>query len=96
MSLAQETLGDRLVSLGKRDENEARVIFRGIAHGIEYLHSALHVANRDLKCQNIPLDRCNHAKTADFGCAHVLDNVDALNALKQYCLELTSKDGIHR
>jgi serine/threonine protein kinase len=85
MSLAQETLGDHLVSLGKRDENEARVIFRGIAHGIEYLHSALHFAHRDLKCQNILPDRYNHAKTADFGCAHVLDKVGALTALKQYC-----------
>jgi serine/threonine protein kinase len=81
MSLAVEPLGNHLDRLGERDEQQARVIFRGIAHGMEYIHS-LHVAHRDLKCENILLDRYNHVKIADFGCAHISDKIGALTALQ--------------
>jgi serine/threonine protein kinase len=80
MSLAEEHLGNHLDRLGVRSEQQARVIFRGIAHGMEYIHS-LHVAHRDLKCENILLDRYNHVKIADLGCAHMSDKVGTLTAL---------------
>ena len=80
MSLAEEHLGNHLDRLGVRSEQQARVIFRGIAHGMEYIHS-LHVAHRDLKCENILLDRYNHVKIADLACAHMSDKVGTLTAL---------------
>jgi serine/threonine protein kinase len=49
-------------------EDSARVFFKEILLGLEYLH-ALDFAHRDIKPENVLIDDCGHARLTDFGLA---------------------------
>ncbi|CAB3372690.1 Hypothetical predicted protein [Cloeon dipterum] len=57
---------DFLVNHGKMAEPEARRIFHQIVAAVHYLHEN-HVVHRDLKAENLLLDKNNDIKLADFG-----------------------------
>jgi serine/threonine protein kinase len=46
----------------------AKQMFYELASAVQYIHS-LHITHRDLKCENLLLDRDGHIKLADFGFA---------------------------
>lgn len=48
--------------------NLAKRMFNELAHALKYCHG-LQLAHRDLKCENILLDKHHHVKLADFGFA---------------------------
>lgn len=52
-------------------------MFSELAQAIKYCHSK-QITHRDLKCENILLDKGLHVKLADFGfgrnCGIILDN----------------------
>ena len=52
-------------------ENDARRLFRQIISGIEYCHQNL-VAHRDLKLENILVDRQGNIKIVDFGLSNFM------------------------
>lgn len=61
--------GDLLDYIKKRGalaNNIARRMFNELAQAIKYCH-AMQIAHRDLKCENILLDKNYHVKLADFG-----------------------------
>lgn len=41
-------------------------MFYELASAVRYIHS-MHITHRDLKCENLLLDRNEHIKLADFG-----------------------------
>jgi len=51
---------------GALDERRSRRMLSQITSAIEYLH-ARNIVHRDLKCENILLDRNNNIKVSDFG-----------------------------
>lgn len=53
---------------GPMTEANARQIFTGTASGLAHIHSH-GIVHRDMKAENILLDRDNHAVVADFGLA---------------------------
>lgn len=54
---------------GRFREPEAKIIFRQILDGLEYIHSK-NLAHRDLKPENILMTCDNQAKIGDFGFCH--------------------------
>jgi serine/threonine-protein kinase len=68
--VAGETLGDRLRRRGKMPPWEAARILRDVAWALAHAH-AQGVVHRDIKPDNILLDRDDRALVADFGIAHL-------------------------
>ena len=71
-------------------ERQAKIWFRQMVQGLQYLHS-LNIAHRDLKCENILLSRHWNVKLADFGFARFCVDTDGNclcfpNLLTQCCL----------
>jgi serine/threonine protein kinase len=56
-------------------EGEAKKFFRQIAHAVEHCHLN-GVVHRDLKCENLMLDRNKNIKICDFGFAAVVTDAD--------------------
>ncbi|TKR59611.1 hypothetical protein L596_029256 [Steinernema carpocapsae] len=66
--------GDLLGRIEKKkriDEIEGRFLFRQLIEGLRYLES-IHVVHRDIKCENLFLDRFDNLKIGDFGFATFL------------------------
>jgi len=66
----------------KFSEATAKFYLAEIILAIEYLHS-LDIVYRDIKPENILLDRIGHVKLADFGLAK--ENVNPLNPAMSFC-----------
>lgn len=58
---------------GALSELEAKFIFSQILSTIEYLHLQKHIVHRDLKLENILLDRDRKIRLIDFGFSEVFD-----------------------
>jgi serine/threonine protein kinase len=67
---SQGDLFSHIVAEGMFAEHRARLIFRQIAEALNYIHSK-DIAHRDIKPDNILIDREFSAKLADFGLCHV-------------------------
>ena len=61
-------LFDYLLKNGRLDESEAVFFFRQILTGLSYCHS-FNICHRDMKPENILIDKNNNIKLADFGMA---------------------------
>jgi len=56
---------------GKLDEEMAKHYFIQIVSVLEYLHNTLNVAHRDIKCENVLIDKSNNIRIVDFGLSNV-------------------------
>lgn len=52
---------------GRLTETQARRFFIQLISVLEYLHDVVHIAHRDLKAENVLLDRNENIRLADFG-----------------------------
>jgi hypothetical protein len=59
---------------GSLNEKIIRNYTRQILNALSFLHTNIKVAHRDLKCDNIILDKNGIIKLIDFGCAGIMDN----------------------
>jgi tRNA A-37 threonylcarbamoyl transferase component Bud32 len=71
-------LRDHVNASGSLREDEARRYFSQIVWVLEYLHCEKHIAHRDLKCENILLDRHNNIRLIDFGFSRLCDDESAM------------------
>lgn len=62
----------------KLDENEARRLFRQVVEGINYCHSK-NIVHRDIKLENILLDKEHNVKIIDFGFSIIIPAHKKLN-----------------
>lgn len=53
---------------GSIENTKAKRLFYELSQAIKYIHN-LNITHRDLKCENILLDKNEHIKLADFGFA---------------------------
>jgi serine/threonine protein kinase len=65
--LENGSLTDLIKKKGNIPENIAQKYFAEIFASIEYLHDEIRISHRDLKPQNIMLDRNNNIRLIDFG-----------------------------
>ncbi|PNF29621.1 hypothetical protein B7P43_G16741 [Cryptotermes secundus] len=86
MSFAEMgNLSDFIRAKGKVPEQQARIWFRQMASGVQYLHGK-NIAHRDLKSDNIVLSKHFNAKLADFGFARFCVDSDGHPVFsKTYC-----------
>jgi serine kinase len=77
-------LFDFIQKNGVVPEKQARLWFRQVASGLQYLHSK-NIAHRDLKCQNILLSKHFNAKLCDFGFARFCGDGDGGVLSRTYC-----------
>lgn len=64
------------------NENSIKLLFAEVLLGLENLHSQ-DIIYRDLKSDNVVLDRAGHAKLTDFGLAKIGINMDTFT--KSFC-----------
>ena len=60
---------------GRLSEDQARRYFTQLVSVLEYLHVEKKVAHRDLKCENVLLDRYNNIRVIDFGLSNMFSDV---------------------
>ncbi|OHT16232.1 CAMK family protein kinase [Tritrichomonas foetus] len=65
------------------DENSARKIFSQLVSALAYLHNRKYIAHRDLKAENILLDRYNNIRLIDFGLSNEFTKINPF--LKTAC-----------
>mmetsp|Transcript_17348 Transcript_17348/g.17030 ORF Transcript_17348/g.17030 Transcript_17348/m.17030 type:complete len:91 (+) Transcript_17348:1272-1544(+) len=69
LELAKGTsLLKNLKAVTRFSEIESKTIFRKILEGVDYLHRS-NIAHRDLKLENIIIDKSKNVKIIDFGFA---------------------------
>ena len=68
------TLLDYVNNGGKLSEKEAAFFFAQIVSVLVYLHETCNIAHRDLKAENVLLDRHKHLRIIDFGLSNTLQN----------------------
>ena len=56
------------------DENIVRKIFVQLIVALEFLHNVQHVAHRDIKAENVLLDRYNNIRIIDFGLSAIVQD----------------------
>jgi serine/threonine protein kinase len=61
---------------GRLSEDQARRYFAQLVSVLEYLHVERKVAHRDLKCENVLLDRYNNIRVIDFGLSNVFTDLN--------------------
>lgn len=64
------SIRDYVNSKGRMTEMIANKFFAQLLTVLDYLHNDLHIAHRDLKCENILLDENNDIRVVDFGLSH--------------------------
>lgn len=74
-------LYDYIISKKALEEDEAKVLFKGIVKGIAYLHKN-NIAHRDVKPENILLDSSNNPKIRNFWLSN---HINGDNLLKTPC-----------
>ena len=80
------TGGNMLNSVNARGgltEGEARKYFSQLLSAMEYLHHHLHVMHRDLKAENVLLDKYDNVRLIDFGLCNILQ--DEAQIMKTAC-----------
>jgi serine/threonine protein kinase len=65
--VANGNLLDYVNNQGKLSESQGRSYFTQLVSVLEYLHCEKRIAHRDLKCENLLLDRNKNLKVIDFG-----------------------------
>lgn len=65
--------------------NEALDIFTQLVIAIEYLHNEKHITHRDLKLENIMIDKFNHIRLIDFGFSSVNSIMSTCCGSVPYC-----------
>ncbi|KAG5321302.1 TSSK1 kinase, partial [Pseudoatta argentina] len=74
---------------GRVSESQARVWFRQLAIGLQYLHE-MEIAHRDIKCENVLLTANYNVKLADFGFARYMIDSHGKRVLSDtYCGSLS-------
>jgi serine/threonine protein kinase len=68
---------------GQLSEDQARRYFLQLVSVLEYLHVEKRIAHRDLKCENVLLDRYNNIRLIDFGLSNMFS--DAAPSLQTAC-----------
>ncbi|XP_044131474.1 testis-specific serine/threonine-protein kinase 1-like [Bufo gargarizans] len=81
---AQGDLLEFIKSRGPIPEDVARKLFYQLATAVKYCHD-LDIVHRDLKCENILLDKAYNIKLSDFGFARRLGNSSEMVFSKTYC-----------
>ncbi|OHT02672.1 CAMK family protein kinase [Tritrichomonas foetus] len=66
---------DYVNSNGRLSEDQARRYFAQLVSCLEYLHCEKKVAHRDLKCENVLLDKYNNIRLIDFGLSNMFSDV---------------------
>jgi hypothetical protein len=72
------TLGAAIARTHGFPEDEARRVFYEFIHALRYLHEERHVCHRDIKADNILLDRNGHIRLTDFGFARFYESESSL------------------
>ncbi|KAF7495003.1 Testis-specific serine/threonine-protein kinase 4 [Sarcoptes scabiei] len=81
-------------------ETLACIWFTQISEAVNYLHTTIHMAHRDIKMDNILLDECFNCKLTDFGFANlIMDETDIDDVVSEticgtvpyYCPQLAWK-----
>jgi serine/threonine protein kinase len=81
--VANGNLLDYVNNNGRLSEDQARRYFAQMLSVLEYLHYERKVAHRDIKCENVLLDRYNNIRVIDFGLSNVF--TDENPQLKTAC-----------
>ncbi|XP_011693858.1 PREDICTED: testis-specific serine/threonine-protein kinase 3-like, partial [Wasmannia auropunctata] len=82
-------LFDYILKNGAVAENQARVWFRQLALGLQYLHE-MEIAHRDIKCENVLVTSNYNVKLTDFGFARYVIDARGKRVLSDtYCGSLS-------
>lgn len=64
-----ESLVTYIKSKGHLEDAEAKALFIQLAFIVYYLHNVLHISHRDIKCDNILVDKKGNLRLIDYGFA---------------------------